>query len=829
MTEIEQALTRIFDRHRIVFWYDEKRELRAEYEALALPDVEKIVLDNNQFNVKYRILRQEPAQKFLLYHEGPAPADLDNWLLDVELASGAFRADQTALWLNELGLGLEFADVIEPHAAFFQAARRRESLQEMLSPEDTPRQLKLKMTAVCATADPRLDDIVENLLAELAAEKDDKLRLIQRSNLDDFLWQQLERAYGYASDTPGIRDFAIELFKSGYGLSLGETAALNNDALVFLKRWKDSVRHQEAFATLSAAYADILSIEQDLHRRNYRALMDVDLFEIIDRKILSDLVHDVANRTIAAAACTQLLRRRRHSHWFSTYEHAYEAIGHAADFMALLDKAQLTMRSLADGVEQYRRSWYRLDQRYRRFIYHQRQSGQITLLQPLATQVENLYTNHYLLKLNDQWQVVVDAAQQWQAPSVVPQQEFYERFVAPFPARGNKVFVVISDALRYEIGAELLRLIRQEDRYDASLEAALTMLPSFTQLGMAALLPHESLAIDHSGNVLVDGNRAQGTDNRKKILQQALPGRATALRADELLAMNKEESRALFRDHEVVYVYHNRIDATGDKRDSEERVFDAAERTLEELILIIKKLAGANVSNMVVTADHGFIYQNQTLDESDFASRDPAGRNIITRNRRFVLGTGLDAAASFKKFTAADVGLAGDVEMLIPKSINRLRVRGAGSRYVHGGAALQEVVVPVIQINKKRQSDISQVDVDILRGATSVITSGQLTIAFYQTDPVTEKLQPRSLRAGIYTHSGELISDRHDLVFDISSDNPRNREMKVQFILTRQAEEANNQEVILRLDERVAGTSHFREYKAARYMLRRSFTSDFDF
>ena len=44
--------------------------------------------------------------------------------------------------------------------------------------------------------------------------------------------------------------------------------------------------------------------------------------------------------------------------------------------------------------------------------------------------------------------------------------------------------------MRYEIGDELLSLIRQEDRYSAELEPALSMLPSYTQLGMAALLPN---------------------------------------------------------------------------------------------------------------------------------------------------------------------------------------------------------------------------------------------------------------------------------------------------------------------------------------------------
>ena len=147
----------------------------------------------------------------------------------------------------------------------------------------------------------------------------------------------------------------------------------------------------------------------------------------------------------------------------------------------------------------------------------------------------------------------------------------------------------------------------------------------------------------------------------------------------------------------------------------------------------------------------------------------------------------------------------------------------------NGGASLQEVVIPVLKINKKRQSDVTAVEVDILRGASSVITSGQLAVTMYQAGPVTDKIQPRVLRAGIYTEAGDLISDSHDLTFDLSSDNPRERELQVRFVRTRKADEANGQEVILRLEEKHAGTSHYKEYKSLRYLMRRSFTSDFDF
>ena len=59
-------------------------------------------MDNNEYGVKYHILREASKQKFLLYHFGPQPEDLDNWLLDVLLANGIFYADQISLWMTEL-------------------------------------------------------------------------------------------------------------------------------------------------------------------------------------------------------------------------------------------------------------------------------------------------------------------------------------------------------------------------------------------------------------------------------------------------------------------------------------------------------------------------------------------------------------------------------------------------------------------------------------------------------------------------------------------------------------------------------------------------------
>jgi uncharacterized protein (TIGR02687 family) len=827
---IAQALNKLFDRHRIVFWYDAKQELRNDFEALCLANVEKVEIKNNEFGLKYRILREQPDQKFLLYREGPQPDDLDNWLLDVQLAHGEFRTDQVGLWLSELDLGLEFADVVQAHTEFYQAIKRKESLKRLLKPDDTPGSIRLKMLAVCASAEPRLDSILENLLAELAEKRDEKFNLISRCSLDEFLWKQMERVYGYRSETPGIQDFMIELFKSCYAMETDGPVNLTGDALVFLKRWKDSRQFEQSFEALSKKCAEILGIEQDLSNRDFRELIELDYFRLIDQKIISDLVREVTARTVSSGDVTLWIRQRRQGHWYRQFESLYEALDYAAQFIHVLDEVNLSMDSMADGIQRYCQSWFRIDQLYRKFIFHVRQSGQTAFMGSLTDQIENLYSNNYLLKVNDRWQALVDTTSQWDAARLPLQKTFFHRWVKPFLDRDKKVCVIISDALRYEIGDELVSLIRQEDRYEASLDSALSMLPSYTQLGMAALLPNQELTLTDSkdGTVLVDGSSSKGTENRIKILDRAYPGQATAIKAETLMTLGRDDARTLFRDHKVVYVYHNHIDFTG-KRDSEERVFDAVEVTLVELIKIIKKLTNANASNLLITADHGFIYQHRKLQDSDFACDGAEGDQIFLEDRRFVIGKGLREKSSFRKFHATELGLSGGLEVLIPKSINRLRQSGSGSRFVHGGAALQEVIVPVVRINKKRQSDLSVVEVDILRGSSSTITSGQLAVTFYQAQPATDKVQPRPLRAGIYTQAGELISDAHDLTFDLTSDNPRERELPVRFVLTSGADDANGQEVILRLDEKLTGTSHYREYKSIRYLMRRSFTSDFDF
>ena len=295
------------------------------------------------------------------------------------------------------------------------------------------------------------------------------------------------------------------------------------------------------------------------------------------------------------------------------------------------------------------------------------------------------------------------------------------------------------------------------------------------------------------------------------------------------LTWKTDDLRTLIRDNYVLYIYHDLIDSAGGDRDSSERVNAAAEQTIKELTALSKKLSSCNANHVIITADHGFLYQDRVLDESDFVGNKLEGEGVVYNDRRMVLGRNLQENSSLKHFTSSQLGLEGELEIQIAKSINRLRKQGAGSRFVHGGATLQETILPVVLVNKKRVSDIGKVDVEVHTGGSNKITSGQIAVTFYQKQPVTEKVQKRILKVGLYTKDGEMISESKDLIFDYTSTDPRDREVVQRFILSSKTNNMKNQDVYLRLHEPIQGTNQVSLYREVTYSMLRQISTDFDF
>ncbi|WP_235545818.1 BREX-1 system phosphatase PglZ type A [Phycicoccus sp. Soil802] len=822
-------LERRFLDHRIVIWHDPQGQYASDIESLDLPGVTTLRVGNDEYGIKYRILQEQPDDKVLVYRSGGVPAGIGNWLLDLELAYGVFTADRSSLVSQELGLIADGIDeVVQEHEKFFNVSKRVQSLKVLLSPEDDPARLLAKMSAVLlGQKDHTLEELTRALLSENASGKAAKYNALVEYGLASFFWRGVEAIYGYKSSAPTMDDFILWIFK----VAERDFADITSGTLHNLRRdfgsWRFHPLSSAAMLQL-ARRAEVDSVYPDRIRgTSFRDLLHQDLFEETDRQIIRDLSAAVAGETVSAREVAEVVSFRQRSLWISKYRKLYLAIGAAAELLARLNSVHIACTSIGDAVERYRNDWFRIDQLYRQFTYARRTFEGSHPLDSLRDKVEKRYTNKFVYELGNAFQQQVDTAELWASSTVRPQRSFYGDYVDQLVREDKKAVVIISDALRYEVAEELGSRIRQEDRFDADLEAVLGVLPSYTQLGMAALLPHRSLKHSTDGkSVLADDRPTNGTAFRKKILESV---GGTAIQAEDFKTLSAEERRDLFKNSRVLYIYHDVIDATGDKQGTERRVFEAAEQALRELVDLVKKAANANATNIFVTADHGFLFQDEELPEQFFLSEAPQGDKILVKNRRYVLGHGLKVDAAFTTFTSGQLGLESDIEVQIPKSIHRLRLAGGGSRFVHGGATLQEVVVPVLAVNKKRRSDTRLVNVKVLPD-TDKITTGQLVVKLFQSEVVSDKVQPRVLRAGLYVGETLISSDpQPELTFDSPSAEPRDRYQSVQLLLNKDANDYNNRAVEFRLEERIPNTNQWRVYEKAMYTLKRSFTSDFEF
>ncbi|WP_373167246.1 BREX-1 system phosphatase PglZ type A [Mycobacterium marinum] len=830
MTELNSVRDAIRNRlaaQRVVFWHDPSGEYDADVEALELGAVNVIRVHGNEFGVKSTILADH-ITKHLVYRSGEIPRGTSNWLLDLELAYGVFTADKTSMLQEELGLNdPALAAVIEQHQNFFGASSRKLALAKLLAPGDDAAKMRAKMSQVLVKSSGHtLADIIRELLAENAANKRAKFDDLATFGLDKFLWDGLAKIYRYSGSNPSIDDFVLWVYSRAIEDFASETPGEFRNIRIDFNSLRYDVRTQGIMATLASRAADALDVKSKIEHSDFRELVPVTTFEEIDRKIIVDLAAAVAAQSITPREVAETARQRQDSLWRDKYAKLYQATRSASELLAAIAALPTTIESFDLGLQKYQSDWFRIDQHYRWFTFAYQTAEFQKPLESLKAEVDKQYANNFLHHFGGRWQQVLEPTEQWKSVSVTSQRKFFDNQVAPIVKDGRtKAVVIISDGMRYEVAEELTSLIRSENRFDASLSAVLGMLPSYTQLGMAALLPHSTLELDPEAlPVLADGKPTNGTANRDKILQ-AVKGHAIS--AADVLAMPGDELRDLYKQHQIFYVYHDRIDAAGDKAATERTVFQAAEETLREMVLLMKKWTNANATNIVITADHGFLYQDTPLEQAYYVSEPPQGDAITKTNRRYVLGRSLKPSPAYMTFTSAQAGLVGDIDIQIPKSIHRIPQPGAGTRYVHGGASLQEIVVPVIAVNKKRRSDIRPVEVDLMP-ETDKITTGQLAVKLLQREAVTDKIQPRQVRLGIY--AGETpISDQPVLTFDSSSTDQRERYQSATLYLTQDADDVNNRAVELRLEARIPNTNQWKTFSKANYTIKRSFMTDFDF
>jgi len=348
-------------------------------------------------------------------------------------------------------------------------------------------------------------------------------------------------------------------------------------------------------------------------------------------------------------------------------------------------------------------------------------------------------------------------------------------------------------------------------------------LPSYTQLGMASLLPHEALTIkDKNDIVYVDGKSSSGVVNREKILQTH-DKNAFALGCEAFLKYKRDEGRERFKHASVIYIYHDEIDKMGEK--NEIKTFDAVTSTFETITKIVKQIANFNGTNIFITSDHGFLYTNKPTQESEFCKVDTKG--AIKSNRRFIIGQNLKETTCVARYSGDTLGITGKNEYLIPKSINKIRVQGGGNRFVHGGATLQELVIPLLEVNiGKGKVKIEPVNVEIMPLRT--ISTNSLNVSLYQSQVLDEKKTPLTLKIAFETLDGVLLSDVFKHTFNSTDIYDTNRETSFKMTFKQDINEYNNQIIKLVARRVLEDSNETPIYKEFEVKLALSFFNDFE-
>jgi len=841
MSSIPDRLSKLFDKHRIVFWYDALQELCKDFENVELEGVEKQVVNNNEFGIKVLVLQKKPQQKFLLYFPSTCPSPRENWLLDLLLCHGELRTDPMELMLQDLEMDRDYSSVIEEHFAFFKSKERRQKFKLLLQQGDSDSKLRMNMLAVLCGTPPDAEVILFHLFRELNEIQSDIQTSfttesipgdtggkILKFGLEPYFWMMMERHYGYRSGKPSLIDFLIRLLRCSLGTLEKESSELNSEAKTFLNHWKDSQLHHGTFRSLADRMASesYLNIKQVLNQpKPVEELLDLDTFREIEQKILYEIKEELLRPAPQIEILKRWIESRRNTHWQETFGNEYMAMVEAIKLMEMLSGSEISLSGVDEGLKKYLETYYRFDLHYRRYSAAADNSGKTELFNKLNQRIEKLYVNQFLIPLNELWQEKIER-QGWKSGVLPSQRDFHELYVMPFLRKQKKVFVLISDALRFECAVELKEMIIGKDRYQAKLDAMLGVLPSYTQLGMAALLPHKNLEMSADGQkVEADGKSTQGLEARLNVLKTKHGDRVTALHLKDFMMLDQESGRALTREHDVVYLFHNQIDQTGDDSKSEHLVFQAVAETQKELLRAFNRISAFNGNNILLTSDHGFLYQKLALQENDFISVDAKGEGLAKLSRRFISGKGMGKNPELWNLDGASLNLSGDLELQFPRGIHRLKKSGAGRQFVHGGPSLQEIVIPCLTIKKIRASDTSPVTISILN-QQSMITTNQVTVSFYQDEPVGEKVLPRTVKAGFYRKSGELISDTYEFTFDKHESESTLREIKKTFVFKRTLE--NHLECVLRLTSKIEGAQQYSPYKEFSYTLNKTFDGDFD-
>ena len=773
---------------KLVFWYDDKAEFAEDMETVELQNAKIYRLQpDNQFYTKYFLERVDKTTNYLIYAPFPKPDVRDNHLEDTMLYSRRFFADRASLLSVDLGIEEKYKPVIEQHIKFFANKERTQRFYDLEIENFNEENILVGLlSSVCKARTCSFEEVVRIVLTDGELVDNAFLQEFEKYDLLSAFWQLCEQHFGYTDTKPSLERLLVTLFVTYTGRYVqAELPAAwksfvsykSGNIIAFLDSLMNSVLYRDKYDALSEHVAKGLNVFSAFAGMRVDDLVECDTFLAVDQVLVKWLIDRlVAEDTGATAnglAIPELCEKRAKMHFGRKTGKTYQMLSSAFSLVKAADYH--AEEGLKPIIDRYLAVDYTVDQQYRKFYYSYDQLENAEVFEPLRELVENIYTNEYLACLLPAWNTGI---QQDDAFSVIPlQREFYN---SNLRYAKERTVVIISDAMRYEVGQELLARMQDDPKCTAKLSVQLSVLPSYTRLGMAALLPHKTLEMTADFQVLADDILCDNLAGRQQVLQSYNPD-SVCVQFDDMKSLKVAELRDVLTKRQIIYVYHNQIDARGDKANTEDEVFNACEEAVQEIMELIHRISvSGNTYHFIVTADHGFIYKRDKLTESDKISGKIAEKAFV--NRRFIVS---EAALEDDGIDHLNMGcVLGNEDSKVvsyPVSSNVFKVAGGGANYVHGGSSPQELLVPVLDIKMERghmetkKAEIALVS--IVHKITNLITS----MDFIQSDAISDTVKTANYRIFFISEDNERISNENSYVADSREENAQKRIFRMRF------------------------------------------------
>lgn len=418
--------------------------------------------------------------------------------------------------------------------------------------------------------------------------------------------------------------------------------------------------------------------------------------------------------------------------------------------------SQLRIDNADEYIRQYSESFYQHDTLYRRALekYYLLSTEGLEIADALTLAKRRLDADYheFIGVMGMEWSdTVKNEGKEWHFETLLTRQEnFYTDHVKDFSARQ---MIIVSDALRYEVAREMLGEMfkRSKQKHEMHMECMVGMLPSETKFSKVSLLPHSKMTLTADGTSLDDGPILEDIKSRENHVQKYNPESRCFNFSD--LQNDSNTNREKLKGHKLVYIFHDVIDSAGHNDDGESLI-SACRRTVNELSeFVLSSLATYNFEKVIVTSDHGFLFNDIIIQEKD---KQTITEEASERKSRYYLTTSDTEIINVAKYN----GVA------VPIGTNRFAAQGATYKFAHGGSSLQEIVIPLIVASRGREKVSEQRKVQImLLGDKRVIESSVLQLAFIQKDAVSYDLKKMRIRFGLYD-GDKLVSDEKELDID---------------------------------------------------------------